>query len=192
MPRPAPIDPNTLRTYDEWQSLGFQVQRGARHVARNDNGVALFNGRQVAPARQGPPPPGVFQPRAGASARRARRANGEAQVAPAPPRARNLNDLVQTFTRERERSYAEIVRDLEAITPTFTVPERYRYGFTTQTYHVGQPARWGRAPEVVIRDGIPDGTDLRHRTVADYIPPDTGPTGFQQFNQRAKALNKEK
>lgn len=48
---PRPISPDELHSYDEWQRIGYQVQRGEHHVERGSLGVPLFAGRQVAPRR---------------------------------------------------------------------------------------------------------------------------------------------
>ena len=36
------------KTFDDWQKIGFQVQRGERSHKRNDKGKALFSEDQVA------------------------------------------------------------------------------------------------------------------------------------------------
>lgn len=37
----------TMRTYKEWQSLGYQVMKGERSSARDADGVALFREDQT-------------------------------------------------------------------------------------------------------------------------------------------------
>jgi len=37
----------TLKTYDEWQGIGYNVKKGEKHCSRNDENVPLFNGNQV-------------------------------------------------------------------------------------------------------------------------------------------------
>ena len=36
-----------VKTFDEWSKEGYRILKGSKHVGRNEDGVPLFNRRQV-------------------------------------------------------------------------------------------------------------------------------------------------
>jgi len=41
-----------LRTLNEWNSLGYKINKGAKHVKRNNSGQCIFSSKQVSKRKE--------------------------------------------------------------------------------------------------------------------------------------------
>lgn len=200
---PRPIRPDEEHTYDEWQSIGYQVQRGSTHVSRDGSGRALFSAAQVAPRNSIPPHRQGYQP----ASRRPRRSRGETEAVSTPSTppsttARSIYDWASTATQYFPASSLSY--------PSFTIDEAtiQRVAQDAQTIEhraldrlqqerarsVGAQVRQGYGFRYIADDEAvlePMQAPIRQRSVLDYAPQDEL-TGFQKLVMLERERKKER